>query len=74
MIPEFLKELLIKQYGEKLTQEILNGYQTKRFETIRVNTLKSTKEEVKKVERKNNVRYASAKKKKAGGDNEKRVN
>ena len=48
MIPEFLKELLIKQYGEKLTEKILQGFSKKRKITLRVNTLKSDVGEIKK--------------------------
>lgn len=40
-IPEFLIELLEKQYGENITKEILKGYKTKRKVTIRVNRIKS---------------------------------
>ncbi len=45
-IPEFLKELLIKQYGYELYQSIESGYYAQRFVTIRVNTLKASLEEV----------------------------
>lgn len=43
-INEFLIEHLNKQYGNTLTEEILNGYKEERFTTIRINTLKTTKE------------------------------
>ena len=39
-IPNFLYELLIKQYGEKLTNSIIEGYSTKRPLTIRINKIK----------------------------------
>ncbi len=39
-IPEFLKEMLKKQYGEEITKEIIEGYNVKRPVTFRVNTLK----------------------------------
>ena len=42
-IPNFLYERLLKQYGEKLTESILNGFSVKRYVTLRVNTLKSNK-------------------------------
>lgn len=48
MIPEFLIEKLRKQYGEELTKKILEGYKVKRKVSFRVNTLKSTIEEVEK--------------------------
>ncbi|MCI9000402.1 MAG: RsmB/NOP family class I SAM-dependent RNA methyltransferase [Clostridia bacterium] len=48
-IPEFLKEKLEKQYGKELVKEIIRGYESKRPVTLRVNTLKTTVEKVKKV-------------------------
>ena len=41
-IPELLLQLLQKQYTEKEVNKILEGYQTKRETTLRVNTLKAT--------------------------------
>ena len=46
VINEFLIESLNKQYGSALTEEILKGYKCKRYTTIRINTLKTLKEEV----------------------------
>lgn len=40
-IPVFLDEMLKKQYGEKLSEKIKQGYGVKRAITFRVNTLKS---------------------------------
>ena len=40
-LPEFLVNMLKNQYGEELTKKISEGYNAKRFVTIRVNTLKS---------------------------------
>ena len=45
-IPEFYKEMLIKQYGKDLTEQIINGYNKNRVVTLRVNTIKSTIENV----------------------------
>lgn len=39
-IPEFLKEMLKNQYGEKITKEIIEGYKIERPVTFRANTLK----------------------------------
>lgn len=39
--PKFLSDLLIKQYGEELKDEIIKGYKLKRITSFRVNTLKS---------------------------------
>ena len=34
-IPEFLKEMLEKQYGKEMTEKIIKGYQAKRNTTNR---------------------------------------
>lgn len=47
-IPEFLIELLEKQYGKEVTQIILEGYKKKRKVTLRVNTIKTSCELVKR--------------------------
>lgn len=47
-IPEFLEEMLIKQYREQITQKIIQGYSIKRPVTLRVNTIKTDIEKVKK--------------------------
>ncbi len=57
MIPEFLIELLTNQYGEYLTNEILNGYQEKRKTTLRINTVKTNKENIKNILDKENIKY-----------------
>ena len=46
-IPQFLKEMLLKQYGEEITNKIINGYLKQRLVTLRVNTIKSNKENIK---------------------------
>ena len=46
MIPEFLKEKLINQYGLELTNQIIEGYKRERNTSIRINNLKTTKEDV----------------------------
>ena len=48
-IPEFLYHLLIEQYGETLTNTILESYSQKRPVTLRANTLKSDIDDVKTV-------------------------
>jgi len=40
-IPDFLIELLNKQYAEEIVKNILNGYNIQRKVTIRVNTIKT---------------------------------
>lgn len=48
-IPDFLYEKLSKQYGEELTNKIIEGYSEKRPVTLRVNTLKSNIQNIKLV-------------------------
>lgn len=56
-IPNFLKEMLNKQYGELLTEKIIQGYSQKRHTTFRVNNLKSNTDEIEKVLKKEKVDY-----------------
>ena len=56
-MPEFLIDMLNKQYGEELTNKILEGYNVKRKVTLRVNTLKTTTEEVEKVLKENKIEF-----------------
>lgn len=46
-IPQFLKDLLIEQYGEDISTKIENGYKAQRPVTLRVNNLKTSLEKVK---------------------------
>ena len=57
MIPEFLNNKLINQYQEELTNKILDGYQTNRVVSLRINTIKTTKENILKVLNDNNITY-----------------
>ena len=57
MIPEFLIEQLNSQYGENITKQILEGYNKKRNTTLRVNTAKTTKENIKNILDKENIKY-----------------
>ena len=57
MIPDFLIELLNNQYGKDLTNEILKGYKEKRKTTLRINSIKTTKENIKKVLEEQNIKY-----------------
>ena len=56
-IPSFLKEKLITQYGEEITQKIIKGYMAKRKTTLRVNTLKTSLHNVIDVLNKNNIKF-----------------
>lgn len=56
-VPNFLNEMLISQYGQEITNKIVNGYTKKRPVTIRVNTIKVNKEKVKKELIKEKIKY-----------------
>lgn len=56
-VPEFLIKLLKEQYSEELVEEIIKGYSVKRQVSLRVNTLKSTLEEITKVLEENNIEF-----------------
>ena len=57
MIPEFLIEMLRKQYGEELSKKIIEGYEEKRKVTLRVNTIKTNSSNIEKVLEENNIKY-----------------
>lgn len=57
MIPEFLKNKLETQYGSELTTKILTGYQDSRIVSLRINTIKTTKEEILSILNENNITY-----------------
>lgn len=57
MIPQFLQDKLNAQYGEELTNKILEGYTKKRKVTLRVNTLKSNVNEIKEILNNNSIKY-----------------
>lgn len=56
-IPEFLYKMLLEQYGENITNSILEGYSKKRQVTLRVNILKTNVENVKKELDLNGFKY-----------------
>lgn len=47
-IPQFVKQLFQNQYGEEITNKIIEGYSKRRVVTLRVNTIKTDKEKVKR--------------------------
>ncbi len=57
IVPEFLIEMLNKQYGEGITSKILEGYSQKRMVTFRINTLKMSIEKVEEVLKNNNIEF-----------------
>jgi len=56
-LPEFFIAMLEKQYGEELAKEIIEGYLNKREVTFRVNTLKTTVEEVESRLRESKIEF-----------------
>ena len=54
-IPNFLYEKLLKQYGEELTNKIIDGYSKNRPVTLRGNTLKNNIANIKEIF--NNLEY-----------------
>ena len=56
-IPEFLKNMLLEQYGEKITEQIIEGYLKQKYVTLRVNKIKSSIEQVKQELIKANIKY-----------------
>lgn len=56
-LPEFLLEMLEKQYGSETTQKIIDGYSKNRLTTFRVNTIKSNNEEIEEVLNRENIEY-----------------
>lgn len=56
-VPDFLYKLLLEQYGEKITNNIIQGYSEKRPVTLRVNTLKTNADNIKKALNESNIKY-----------------
>ena len=56
-LSEFLANELIKQYGEETYNKIIEGYNQKRFTTLRVNTLKAKVSYICSVLSGNNIEY-----------------
>lgn len=56
-LPEFLVNMLQKQYGEELTEKIVKGYCEKRYVTFRVNTLKTNSDKIKSILNKLGIEY-----------------
>lgn len=56
-VPLFLIEKLNKQYGEEITNKILNGYSQNRVVSLRVNTIKATSQEICNELLKNDIEF-----------------
>lgn len=57
MLPEFLKTKLETQYGTELTTKIINAYQESKVVSLRINSIKTTKEEIINTLKDNNITY-----------------
>ncbi len=57
MIPQFLLELLENQYGEEITKKIIDGYNSKRVVTLRINEIKAKPGEVENELERNNIEW-----------------
>ena len=57
-IPEFLKSKLLAQYGDEVTNNILDGYSKKRKVTFRINTIKTNFEKIKEELEKEEIDFA----------------
>ena len=56
MIPEFLINKIKEQYPNDY-EKIIDGYNQKRVSSLRINTIKSTKEEITNILKENNINY-----------------
>ena len=54
---EFLKDILERQYGEEITKNIIDGFSSKRYTTLRINRLKSNVEDIKSSLLKMGIKY-----------------
>lgn len=54
-VPEFFKTILLEQYDETTVNNILKGLSQQRPVTLRINTIKANKEEIKQVLSKENI-------------------
>lgn len=57
ILPEFLEKMLIDQYGLDISEKIKKGYSQNRLTTLRINTLKAEKEEIKNNLEENGIKY-----------------
>ena len=57
-IPQFLYDMLLEQYGENITNKIIEGYSNQRKVTLRINTIKSNKDKIKEELNKANIKFS----------------
>lgn len=56
-IPTFLYEILLKQYGQDISNKIIEGYFEKRDVTLRINTIKSNTNEIRQKLNENEIQF-----------------
>ena len=56
-IPQFLEKILQKQYNNEITNKIIEGYKEQRNVTLRINTIKTTKEKIKECLNQANIEF-----------------
>lgn len=56
-IPKFLKEMIEEQYEKKIAEKIFQGYQVKRYTTLRANTLKGEVTEIENTLKEKKIKY-----------------
>lgn len=56
-IPNFLKDVLIKDYGEEITEKIIKGYTENRKVTLRINLLKTNTAKIKQELENSKIKY-----------------
>ena len=57
MIPEYLRNAILKDYSNEEYESIVSGYNSYRPLTIRINNLKTTKEKILYILKENNINY-----------------
>ena len=61
IVADFLLDMLKKQYGENISKQIIEGFASKRKVTFRVNTLKTSVDEVEKILKREKIEYEKVK-------------
>lgn len=56
-IPKFLKEMIEEQYKREIAEKIFQGYQVKRYTTLRANTLKGEITEIENTLKEKKIKY-----------------
>ena len=57
ILPNFLEEKLKKQYSSEEMEKITNGYTSNRIMSLRINTIKTSKDKVENELKQNNIKF-----------------